>query len=155
MPFIFYITIKGKQQGAFKGESTRAQGEGKIIGHWISSSIMAPREGGAGAGKRRHEPIVFRKEVGACTPQIIQALCRNEKLDLVLFEFLRTDPNGNEIVYFTVKLEDAQICGHRLVAEDSTDPARSRLLGEEVSLACRRIEWESKTGQTKTADDWG
>jgi type VI secretion system secreted protein Hcp len=157
MSLTFYVTIKGKQQGQFKGESARAKTEGKIIGTWLSTNINVPRDGAIGAGaagRRRHEPLVFRKDVGASTPQILQALCRNEKLELVLFEFLCTDPNGNEQVYFTIRMEDAVVCGHRFVTDEADDRKQNRLLSEEVSLTCRYIAWESKTGQTKTTDDW-
>jgi type VI secretion system secreted protein Hcp len=156
MAYEFYVTIEGTKQGKFKGESPRAGHTAKLAGTWFKSSVVSPRDTatGAAAGKRRHEPLVFRKEVGAATPQIAQALCTNEVMKSVLFEFCATNAQGAEEVVFTIKLVNATISSQRILLPETKSDDVNVHLQEEIEFTFQRIEWESKLGKTMAVDDW-
>src|ERR1700745_2419516 len=116
MSYEFYVTIEGKAQTAFKGECAREGHEEQLIGFYFESGISSPRDAltGQANGRRRHQPVLFRKRIGAATPQIAQALCEKGQ-----FAFVRIGEDGSESVYFSVTLAQATIASVRLVVPDS------------------------------------
>src|SRR6187551_500887 len=111
MAYEFYVTIEGTKQGAFKGESVREAHNKKIAGLSYRHEITAPRDVATGqaSGKRQHGPVTITKEWGASSPQLFQALVKNEVLKSVFVEFVHTTPDGLEEVYHTVKLVNATV----------------------------------------------
>ena len=156
MAYEFYVTIEGTKQGKFKGESGRDDHKAKLPGFYFSSNVVSPRDTATGqaTGKRRHDPVVFKKPVGPASPQIAQALTTNEVLKTVLFEFVRTTDQGKEEVSFTIKLTNATVSGSKIYLPDATDDKQHVDLSEEIALTFQKIEWESKIGKTMATDDW-
>lgn len=163
MAYEFYVTIEGKKQGKFKGESIREAHKDKIAGLSYSHEINSPRDVATGqaSGKRQHGPVTITKEWGASTPQIFQALVSNESLTSVLFEFIHTTPDGAEEVYQTVKLANATVSKVRQITGvgESASTAKTQATYdthelEEVSFTYQRIEVENLPGQTSAMDDW-
>jgi len=159
----FYVTITGTKQGAFKGESIREKHSSKISGLSYSHSIQSPRDVATGqaSGKRQHGAVVITKEWGASTPQIFQALVSNEVLKDVLFEFVQTTPDGQEQVYYTVKLSHATVSAvsYSTGGSESAETAKHTAAYdthelEKVSFTYQKIEVEHKAGKTSAADDW-
>jgi len=116
MAYEAYISIKGNKQGQFKGEGIQDKRKDK----WIEVlafeySVQAPRDiaTGQASGKRQHKPVVITKEWGAASPQLLQALTTNETLSSVEFQFSKTNEEGEEQVYYTVKLSNARILSLR------------------------------------------
>lgn len=160
----FYVTIEGKKQGAFKGESPREVHKEKLAGISYSHSIVSPRDiaTGQASGKRQHGPISIVKEWGAASPQLFQALCTNEVLTKVLFEFIHTTDVGEEEVYQTITLANATVSkityntggiGSSAATSKSAGQYDTKEL-EEISFTYQRIEIENKVGQTMASDDW-
>jgi type VI secretion system secreted protein Hcp len=158
----FYVTIEGTKQGVFKGESNRENAKEKIPALAFSYEVTSPRDVATGqaSGKRQHAPVTFVKEWGAASPQLFQAAVTNEVLKSVLFEFLRTNANGEEEVFETVKLTNATVShlkdtfdargengGHQPAA-GADGPTL-----EEVALTFQKIEIENKSGKTLASDD--
>lgn len=165
MAYEFYVQIEGKTQGPFKGESGRTARAEWLTGLSFSHQIQSPRDVSTGraSGKRQHGPITFTKEWGAATPQIMQALCNNEMLASVKFEFIHTNDEGIEEVYHKVTLTNATIAkvvyqtGGGTVGGESTARSTSAydtMEVEAVSLTYQRIDNENVTGSTMAADDW-
>jgi type VI secretion system secreted protein Hcp len=163
MAYEFYVTIEGTTQGAFKGESLRKGQEKKVAGLSYSHEITAPRDiaTGMASGKRQHGPVKITKEWGASSPQLFQALVTNEVLKSVLLEFYHTTREGKEEVYHTIKLIDATVAkiASSTGSGESASTAKTSATYdthelEEISFTYRRIEVESKTGQTSAIDDW-
>lgn len=157
MAYEFYVTIKGTKQPNFKGESNRKIGEGKIAGLGLQHEIKSPRDlaTGQASGKRQHAPITITKEWGAATPQIMQALCTNEVLKSVLFEFVRTNPEGVEEVHYTITLANATISNvKQYVGDTRHDNASDTHELEDVSFTYERIEWDNKWDKTTAFDSW-
>ncbi len=142
----FYVTIEGAKQGQFKGEGSRNKIEGLKLFYEVSSP-HDPATGQA-SGKRQHKAVTITKEWGAATPQLFQALVTNEALKSVLFEFIRTTPQGQDEVYYTVKLTNASV-SH---LKQYTDESGAEL--EDVSFTFQRIEIDHRPGRTSASDDW-
>ncbi|MEI7554584.1 type VI secretion system tube protein TssD [Candidatus Chlorohelix sp.] len=154
----FYVTVEGTKQGKFKGESLQSKNANKIEGIRFSYGVTSPRDiaTGQASGKRQHKPVTFTKEWGAATPQFFQAATTNEVLKSVLFEFTKSNANGEEYVYYTIKLTNATVSNINY-AEDSLaksgDPSNGLAL-EEISFTFQKIEIENKDGKTMATDDW-
>lgn len=112
MAFPAYISVKGSKQGQFHGETSETARRDKWIALvWFSMGLLAPRDAATGqaAGKREWRPVKIIKEWGAASPQGLAACATNEILSEVVVEFTRTNANGEEYVYQTVKLTNAVI----------------------------------------------
>jgi type VI secretion system secreted protein Hcp len=155
----FFVSIEGSKQGKFKGDGSRRGRPDSIVGLGFHYEIVSPRDPASGlpTGTRQHKPIVLTKEWGASTPQIFQALVTNEVLKSVVFEFVRTNANGEEVVDQVVKLIDASVANieqyihFNAAGHAESDDAREL---EDVAFTFARIEIENKTGQTSASDDW-
>jgi len=163
MAYEFYVTIEGKKQGKFKGESPREAHAAKVAGLSYSHEISSPRDVNTGqaSGKRQHGAVTITKEWGAATPQIFQALTTNEVLTNVLFEFVHTTADGAEEIYHTVKLVNATVSKVKQVTGVGESAGSSKTSNtfdthelEQVSFTYQRIEVENKPGQTSAMDDW-
>jgi len=154
---VFYVVIKGAHQGAFKGELSGANHRDQIAGLRFSMQVSAAREASSGqaTGKRQYSNVLFTKEWGAASPQILAAMTSNEVLQSVDFEFVRTNPLGQESVFETVKLTQASITSVRryLGVPGDGDPVDPRPL-EDISLTFRKIEVTSTEGKLTFTDDW-
>jgi type VI secretion system secreted protein Hcp len=158
MPYPFYISIEGAKQGTFKGEAVAKKGPAKIPGIRYFCETSSPRDAATGqaSGKRVHKPILFTKEWDASSPLLFQALVTNEVLTTVLFEFIRTNEDGEDTVHFRVKLTDANIASIKAyldLTDTSGDVYDAREL-EDVEVAFRKIELENVAAKTIAMDDW-
>lgn len=161
MAYEFYVSIEGTKQGKFKGESIRENHKDKIAGIGFTYECLSPRDANTGqaSGKRQHKPVSFLKEWGAASPQIFQALCTNEVLKKVLFEFVHTTPEGEEEVYHTVTLTNATVSSLHQFVNNQAEDGRGKVVFdtremEQVALTFQKIEIESKVGKTVAMDDW-
>ncbi len=158
----FYVKMKGKKQGDFKGESIRKEWDKWMTGLSFEYSVQAPRDiaTGQASGKRQHSPVIFTKEWGASSPLLLQALVTNEILENVEFDFIKTDPSGKEIVYYVIKLTNATVSKlvqstHRQEEGGAKHEAAYDVHElEQVSLTFQKIEVEDKVGKTSALDDW-
>jgi type VI secretion system Hcp family effector len=78
-----------------------------------------------------------------------------EELSTVTFEFVHTNPNGQEMVYQTIMLTNATVSSVRRYIGISTgsEPPDARPL-EDVSLTFQKIEVQDSVGKTMFVDDW-
>ena len=165
MAYEFYITIEGSKQGVFKGSAgagtakvARAAHKHRIAGIKFLSETTSPRDTATGqaGGKRIHKPISITKQWDAASPQLFQALVNNETLKSVLFEFVKTNPNGQQEVYHTIKLTNASVSNIRSyldLTDTSGDPYDAHEL-EDVSFVFQKIKIENTEGKTSVVDSW-
>jgi type VI secretion system secreted protein Hcp len=165
MAFQAHISIKGTKQGQFKGEGTQTGRMDK----WMpvlsfSSDVQSPRDIATGqpSGKRQYSPIAIVKEWGAASPQCLQACVTNEVLTEVSLEFTKTNPNGEEYVYQTIKLTNATISGVKRFTGDSESSesfsrhtsATDTMELERILFTFQKIEVNDNDGKTSFMDDW-
>jgi len=158
MAYEFYVTVEGTKQGKWKQETPREKHTNKIPGISFHYNVRSPRDAASGqaSGKRVHQPVSFVKQWGPSTPQFFQALCTNESLKSVLFEFVKTDKNGEEYIYHTIKLVNATVSeiDQYLNGDAGADPSHDVHELEKISFTFQRIEMENKDGKTMAVDDW-
>jgi type VI secretion system secreted protein Hcp len=165
MAYEFYVSVKGKKQGQFKGESPKDKRKDKwFAGLSYNHEIKSPRDMATGqaSGKRQHGAITFVKEWGPATPQIATSVCTNEVLAEVNFEFIKTNPNGEEYIYQTIKLTNATVSNVKYMTgtgEEGAGSAKHQSAFdthelEAVSFTYQKIEIENKDGKTMFLDDW-
>jgi type VI secretion system secreted protein Hcp len=152
----FYVTIEGTKQGKLMGESIRKAHREALTGISFHYAVSSPRDvaSGQASGKRQHQPIVFVKEWGAASPQLFSALVTNEVLKSVLFEFVKTDENGEEFVHHSIRLTSASISQiEQYIDGDPEPPPVDPRLLEKISLTFQRIDIENAEGKTSATDD--
>lgn len=155
MASTFSVSIDGKQQGKFKGDSKRKDRTDTIDGLAFSYDVQTPLDAASGqaTGRRRHGPVMITKAWGAATPQLFQALVENESLRTVLIEFYRTADDGAEEVYQTVKLSNAKVSAIRQYASTLNGASAALPELEDVSFTFGRIEISNLPGKTIADDD--
>ncbi len=156
MAYEYYVSIEGAKQGKFKGESIREAWKEKIPAIGFEYEVKSPRDAASGlaTGKRQHQPVTIVKQWGASSPQIFQALVTNELLKTVLFEFVRTNSNGEEQVFYTIKLTNATIVSFHPHINQQNSNSNDIPETEEVSFTFQKIELENKLAKTMATDDW-
>jgi type VI secretion system secreted protein Hcp len=164
MAFQAHIAIKGKKQGQFKGEGIQDKRKDK----WMpvlsfDMGIKSPRDiaTGQASGKRQWSPVKIVKEWGAASPQGLQACSTNEVLLEVNVEFTKTNPNGEEYIYQTLKLTNGTISQVRRFTGGDDSESSSRHTSstdtmelEEWSMTFQSVEVDDNDGKTSFMDDW-
>ena len=157
----FQITVKGRMQGTFKGDS--GPNKDKITGLFFNYEVTSPVDLATGQpGMRQHKPVVIIKEWGAASPQLFFALVHNEILDSVLLEFVRTNAAGAEEVYYTITLTNASVSDFRqFIGAGTGVPGEPDTLAgatggalEAISLTFQKVQMENIDGKTSASDNW-
>lgn len=150
MAYEFYVSIKGRKQGQFAGESVREAHKDRLVGLGFTYELTAPRDAATGqaSGKRQHAPVTLVKEWGAASPQLQQAAATNEVLDVVL-EFMRTGPDGAESVFERIHLTNATISSLKRMAGDTVTYANSPTTLEEITFGYEKLDFEKAPAPAK------
>lgn len=163
MAYEFYMFVEGTKQGALKGESLKDKWKDKCTGISFSHEVKSPRDAATGlpSGKRQHSPLCIVKEWGASSPQLMQALCTNEILKKVTFEFIHTTAEGVEEVYFVITLTNATIARVVRTTGGANSEGSAKVTTqwdtmelESIEFTYQKIEWEHKPASTMAGDDW-
>jgi type VI secretion system secreted protein Hcp len=162
------VSVKGTKQGQFKGESAHAGGanKDKIDAIGFTFEIGSPRDAATGqvSGKRQYKPLQITKMLGAASPQFFQALTTNEVLQSVTLEFTKTNANGEEFIFYTIKLTNATIASIRQHTADTdagegaasakhTGAASAQQI-EDITISFQKIEITNNESKTMAVDDW-
>jgi type VI secretion system secreted protein Hcp len=164
MAFEAYLTIEGQKQGPFKGESRREKHKDKLDVLRFELGVNTPKDvkTGQSSGRRSWSPLVVTKEVGVSTPLIAQACATNERMKKVTLEFTRTNVSGEEEIYYTITLENAQVSDIRYSTGGTNLGGDSSARGggaydlmeqETISFTFQRISMRHMDG-TEVIDDW-
>jgi type VI secretion system secreted protein Hcp len=89
MALQFYMSLKGQKQGQIKGNSTKSTRKGKwieLVSFDMDSHVPLDPGSGHHKGGRKSFPIVITKEVGAASPQLLDAHYQAEIFDEVVIE---------------------------------------------------------------------
>lgn len=153
-----YVMIKGTKQGQFKGEVTHKGSNQWIPVIAISHGVQSPRDNATGqaSGKRQHKPITITREWGAASPQLERARATSELLELVVIEFVRPGPKGEEQVYQTIRLTNALISRINRNGNQASGRAAGKDTHEqeEISFTFEKIEILYANGKKTGTDDW-
>ncbi len=79
----------------------------------------------------------------------------NEVLRSVTFEFVKTNPNGKEIIYETITLTNATVASiKRYIATPTGSEQPDPRALEDVSLTFQKIEIKNTVAGTASMDTW-
>jgi type VI secretion system secreted protein Hcp len=152
-----YITAQGQKQGTFKGDDA-GKDKGRIALTAFAMDVLSPRDASSGlpSGKRQYKPIMVRKEIGASSPQFLQAMATNEVLTSVLIEFLSSNAAGLATLDYRVELTNAIVSEFKQSIDTAAaggPPIDTRRL-EEIQFVFQRITASDPPGKTAFSDDW-
>ena len=153
----FFVTIEGRQT-VFKGESRQKGHQDELEGLAFRYGLHLPYDPATGlvSGKRQQGTVTMTKAWGAASPQLFQALVRNETLKAVRFAFYRIDASGAEKVFQRITLEPAVVVSINQRVEPNYDPATANYPElEEIAFVFHTITIENIPGSTIAGDDWG
>jgi len=89
----FLLTMRLSTQGVVKGSSKKKEGDldysDGVECHGFEYGVETPADLGSGQpiGRRRHNPIVIRREVDSASPKFFQALVSNETFQSAKLQF--------------------------------------------------------------------
>lgn len=152
------LSAEGTKQGKFKGESKLEKFKDKSEINGFMQEVISPRDAASGAatGKRNYQPIIILKKAGSASPQFFQALTTNEVLKKVTIDFYKPDPSGQEILFYTITLENAIVSGFKQfigpLDNEKFNPDNLNLY-DEIKLTFQKIIIEEKTGKTMATDE--
>jgi type VI secretion system secreted protein Hcp len=138
------VSVKGTVQGQFKAETGRKAYKEHFDALAVDYQVAVPVDAGSGhsAGRHQHHPFCVTKEWGAATPQLFQALVKNEVLQSVEIDCLDVDKGGAEAVVHKVKLTNATVASIQQLAGTAIRDAdgRQHPPRETVAFAFEKLE---------------
>jgi len=156
-PSLFYVKVKGKKTGDFKGDSMRAGHVGAIEGIKFAYQMTTPVDVATGmpTGRRQYSAITFTKPWSPASPEFIQSWSTNEPLTNVTFEFITVGLDGKEVPYQTITLTNATVSAikRHMGVSMGTEPPDPREL-EDISFSFQTIEVYDAAAKTTATDSW-
>ncbi len=152
-----YAKITGKDQKDFKGECTRKGREGWVeLSMSFKSAFPVDPNTGKPKGSRERSPVVFTKEEGAASPNILQAHLRHETIEKMVIEKVKRGVDGkSEVVVSRVTLEDGSVAGYNAFPSGAdTDLRNDPRHLEQFSVSYRKIKYENVEAKNATEEDW-
>ncbi len=180
MSYEGYIKTEGSSQGVFKGESPIEghKDQAPIINIATEISVPSDPQSGSVTGPYRIMPVTVIKELGASSPQYMNACTQTEMLKSVVIEFWTivgsgdaTDggAGGKPQCYYRITLKDAFVIGIQVYRQyDTKNPGggqsgETTVIGgrpmgkavndtrelQAVSFSCRTYEEEHLIGRTQ------
>lgn len=165
MPTPAYLTIKGTTQGLISagalselsvGNAIEEAHEDEILVQAFSHQIYVPRDLQTNqiTGQPVHKPLMITKAFDKSSPLIFEALTNRERLEFCHLDWYRTSREGQQEVYFSIRLEEALIVDVQSKMPHYLDPNTAHLTNlEDVYISYQRIIWEHVTSQTSGEDD--
>lgn len=166
MPTPAYLSIEGATQGPITKGAFTSQSVGNIYQEGHEDEILVEAfnhvvtvptdvQSGQPTGQRVHKPLTITKVFDKSSPLLYTALTTGEKLNKVEVKWYRTNPEGKQEHYFTIKLEDAIITHINARMPNCQDPSQAHFTHlEDVSFTYRKITWTHEVGGTSGSDDW-
>ena len=151
----YFVRVKGKKQGDFKGEMGKNQTEIPILG--FAYAVVSPRDplSGLPTGQRQHKPVTIMKEWGPASVQFFSAMAANEDLTTVVIREMRAGLTGISQVYMEIRLTNANIAGIQIDPQRVDNlPVWTKEEIEQISFTFQRIEIEDFASNSSATDDW-
>jgi len=148
--FELFVTITGAKQGQFKGESIQRGFTNTIPAFNFSFALSFTPSNGTGngpSGKLDNAPVTITKNVGAASPQILQAIATDETLTTVLFQFYQVNMRGILALHHTVKLTHAFFINFKQYLPQQNGPEF-----EDISFSYGCLEYTQDGSTTTTGE---
>ena len=152
-----YFSLTGAKQGKIEGSCDIKGQEGKILvqAHEHTVDIPVNLQTGLASGKRVHHPLTIHKAIDKSSPKLFQALTTGETITEALLEFNHIDKNGQDVVYYTKKIENAVIIKIETITDNILDATTNKYPDWElVSFTYSKITTTWKDGGIEATDSW-
>ncbi|AQT68219.1 Secreted protein hcp [Anaerohalosphaera lusitana] len=143
-----YLRATGETQGNIAGSVTEPGLEGSIAVIGSIHEVVSPRDAASGlpTGKRQHKPFKITKTVDKASPLLANSLTSGEHFTQFELQYWQPAPDGTQILAYTIRLHNAQVCGIKQQISDT--------FTEQVSLTYDSIEWIWEPEAIAAQDDW-
>lgn len=152
-----YMSIVG-QSGRLEGEVTLKGMEGWHRVYAYSHEIVSPRDAASGlpTGRRQHTPFRIVKLINKSSPQLFNALTKNEVLPTVEVSiWTPSGAGGADVRVLTYRLTNASVASVRPWMPNKFDTSTSTYAPEEeITFTYQTIEITYHNGNITAADDW-
>jgi type VI secretion system Hcp family effector len=111
-------------------------------------------DNGSVAGVRTHRPLHFLKPVDCSSPTWRRYQGEGRPIDELRFKFTQRDKEGQEVIFFEIRVNDVKIVSIRDVWPLDATHARESPTGEEIGLTFRTICWSFLDGSYEQCDNW-
>ncbi|MEJ8867041.1 Hcp family type VI secretion system effector [Pseudomonas jessenii] len=152
-----YLWLKDDGGADLKGSVTVQGREGSIEVVAQDHSVYIPTDNNTGklTGLRVHTPFLFTKEIDASSSYLYKAVATGQTLSSAEFKWYRIDEAGQEVEYFSTKLESVRVVKVAPKMHDVKDPGREKHNHlEQVELRYEKITWTYKDGNLSHSDSW-
>jgi type VI secretion system secreted protein Hcp len=110
---------------------------------------------GLQTGSRQHTPLVLKKAIDKASPGLHAALVSGEVIETVRVDFYRTEPDGQDVKYYTITLTNARIVEVRTFMPTSFLPENEPYPHmEQVSFVYQAIQWSWLPDGSSASDTW-
>jgi type VI secretion system secreted protein Hcp len=113
MAFEGYVSFKGKNQGQFKGSSTKKPGHphGSILIQDFSYATTTPVDvhSGQSTGRRQHKPVVITREVDSASPVLLQACLNHTAFESAELFLPKASSGGGAVPFYKIELVNGTI----------------------------------------------
>jgi len=150
-----YMSLTGENQGEIRGGVTLPGRENSIEVISLEHQVISPRDPASGqaTGRRQHGALKITKEIDKSTPLLYNVLVTKENLTNVTIRFYKTDRNGAERQYYTIKLINASVSSVRVWKPNTKDAEAVKFPDmEEIQFTYQRIIWTFEDGNIQAED---
>ncbi|EIC86600.1 Hcp family type VI secretion system effector [Serratia sp. M24T3] len=157
MAIPIYLWLKDDGGTNIKGAVEVKDREGSIEVVAQDHSLYIPTDNNTGklTGTRIHTPFLFTKEIDCSSPYLYKAVTTGQTLKSAEFKWYRIDSSGEEVVYYTTKLENVKLVKVSPKMHDTKDPAFEKHNHLElIELRYEKITWTYKDGNIIHSDSW-
>jgi type VI secretion system secreted protein Hcp len=152
-----YMRLTGERQGEIKGSVTQAGREDSIMVIAYNHEVFSPRDPSEGlpSDKRQHAPLRITKEIDKSTPKLMNAWSNGERMTSFELRFWQPSMTGQEVQFYTIRLQDAQIVSIRQEMLNNRYPENMQHKEREhIAFTYRAIEWIYENGGLAFEDRW-
>jgi type VI secretion system secreted protein Hcp len=152
-----YLWLKNDGGADIKG-SVDVQGrEGSIEVLAQDHGLTIPTDNNTGklTGTRIHTPFRFTKEIDAASVYLLKGASQGQTFNSAEFKWYRINNAGQEVVYYTVLLENVKVVSVVTKMHDIKDPTKEKHNHlEDVQLRYEKITWKFVEGNFSHTDAW-
>jgi len=152
-----YLWLKDDSGKDIKGSVDIRGREGSIEIIGIAHCITLPTDNYTGktTSNTIHAPFLFNKEIDASTPYLYKGIATGQMFQSAEIRCYDINDAGQEVNYFTTRLENVKIISISPIIYDIKDPAMEKHNHIEViELRYGKIIWTYKDGNIQHTDSW-
>jgi len=157
MAISIFMELESETDGVITGGCDVKGREGWMECVAMTHKVYSPVDKTTGmlVGARVHEPYKVTKMTDVATPLLYKHLCTGAKMTQVKLHFYQITPQGKELEYFTIVLENAQVISMAPVLYNTREEKYEKMPHlEEIHFGYERITWTENKDNIAHMDDY-